>query len=244
MARRRRRRRMSDVAQGKPHTEIPWDKIREIITNVGQDTEVMLRVQRRQANGELATESGKRSITAVTLLDIEEWLMTRGGAGKYEIWVRDANMEKLVNFNVQLNARMTKWSDPEWDARREEHKRAEFVAKVETLKTGAMKYPLPARFNGLMAEQIPPHPRAQGWIQTLPPIEQWQVLPDIDSPVAYPTPASMTAPGGGVPAHPAYGPHVQLPAGASMASDAIAMKQADDERKEKQRLATENARLQ
>jgi hypothetical protein len=68
--------------------EIPWSEIEEVTKNYPK---VSMRIQRRNAKGQLQTLTSSALLEASEVANLEDWLQNFAGGGTYEIEVKDPN---------------------------------------------------------------------------------------------------------------------------------------------------------
>lgn len=249
---------MSDAAQGRrppPPTfvdHVPVEKIQELAAQNG-DAVVAAHILRRAPSGQLGSCNPSRKMRTTELLDIQAFCQRCGGGSDYEIQVKDPLSKQLLipRFSFKIEGEAKAWFDKELEDQLAGERAADLAARAAAGKPTGQ---LPPEVAHLPPDQIPPHPQAAGtWYASVPPIDQWRALgsPRYVAADARATQGLFAGPqpqfvGGfpGIPAGmPAPGATAPPPPGASAFSDAIALKQVEEERARAAKIAEENVEL-
>lgn len=84
--------------------EIPWGDIEDV---TGKYPKVSMRIQRRNAKGQLQTLTSSAILEAGELVNLEDWLLDFAGGGQYEIEIKDPNggIQPIIpRFKVPIEA--------------------------------------------------------------------------------------------------------------------------------------------
>lgn len=91
----------STITPGKTYMGIPFEQIEELAQRYQQ---VPVRIQRRNAKGQLGTIEGHLNVETISLLQIEIWLKPKHGGGSFHVEVRDPVMpaQRIFSFDFVL----------------------------------------------------------------------------------------------------------------------------------------------